>query len=325
MAKAFADMQNGIAKQMPLTDMQGKRLSNVGAPLAPDDAVTLKYLQSNQLPPQPAAIRVGTNTVGSSGGAWFREIPTGIINGTNNLFTLQNLPSPRSSVQLFLNGVAQDPYAPDFFVGGPNGKRISYAVPPKLTDRHFVIYQLGPAVAVRPGAFTFDVYNTGVYDNYQLSQVQVQELHWLMPVSGDTSVNPGPYCFVGTTGAGRISAAGAQWVSCAPTGTETASGTWTYTNVFDLSGYGTAGANIWGNLAGDYQASLYLNGNFILTVGNLSLTVPGYTALTTFTCSSTWFVPGLNTFTAVVLNDSRVAPNDSGVLIQFTSNTATAT
>jgi hypothetical protein len=35
------------------------------------------------------------------------EIPSGLINGSNTIFTLSAAPSPASSLQLFLNGVLQ--------------------------------------------------------------------------------------------------------------------------------------------------------------------------------------------------------------------------
>lgn len=51
MAKALNDLQLHIASQLPVTNHQGLRLTNVSPPIAADDVVTLKYLQSIYVPP----------------------------------------------------------------------------------------------------------------------------------------------------------------------------------------------------------------------------------------------------------------------------------
>ncbi|MDE1766574.1 MAG: hypothetical protein KGI27_09950 [Thaumarchaeota archaeon] len=51
MAKALNDLQVHIASQLPISNYQGQNISNVGPPVAADDVVTLRYLQSVYVPP----------------------------------------------------------------------------------------------------------------------------------------------------------------------------------------------------------------------------------------------------------------------------------
>jgi hypothetical protein len=50
----------------------------------------------------------GKNIVGGSGGGnniEFAEVPAGVIDGVNAVFTLTNSPNPAGSLQLYKNGV----------------------------------------------------------------------------------------------------------------------------------------------------------------------------------------------------------------------------
>jgi len=53
MARAIAEVQNHIATQLPILNYKQRKITNVAPPTEGDDVVTLKYLQSVQLPAQP--------------------------------------------------------------------------------------------------------------------------------------------------------------------------------------------------------------------------------------------------------------------------------
>jgi hypothetical protein len=52
-ARAISEVQNHIATQLPIVDYKQRKITNVAPPTEGDDVVTLKYLQSVQLPAQP--------------------------------------------------------------------------------------------------------------------------------------------------------------------------------------------------------------------------------------------------------------------------------
>lgn len=52
-ARAVGELQNHIATQLPIIDYKQRKITNVAPPTEADDVVTLKYLQSVQLPAQP--------------------------------------------------------------------------------------------------------------------------------------------------------------------------------------------------------------------------------------------------------------------------------
>jgi hypothetical protein len=58
------------------------------------------------------------------------ETPTGLINNSNRIFTLTNIPSPSLSLQLYLNGVFQQ-QTQDYTLSGAS---IAFAVAPQLGD-----------------------------------------------------------------------------------------------------------------------------------------------------------------------------------------------
>lgn len=53
LARAIGELQNHIATQLPIIDYKQRKITNVAPPTEGDDVVTLKYLQSVQLPAQP--------------------------------------------------------------------------------------------------------------------------------------------------------------------------------------------------------------------------------------------------------------------------------
>lgn len=81
------------------------------------------------------------NSAGGSGGTSYitetREIPIGLINGTNTIFTLANIPVG-SSEQVFLNGLLQDTRGIDYSI---SGAVITFLIPPLSGDRILVTYQ----------------------------------------------------------------------------------------------------------------------------------------------------------------------------------------
>lgn len=53
LARVIGELQNHIATQLPIIDYKQRKITNVAPPTEGDDVVTLKYLQSVQLPAQP--------------------------------------------------------------------------------------------------------------------------------------------------------------------------------------------------------------------------------------------------------------------------------
>lgn len=53
LARVVGELQNHIATQLPIVNYKQNQIKNVAPPTEGDDVVTLKYLQSVQLPPQP--------------------------------------------------------------------------------------------------------------------------------------------------------------------------------------------------------------------------------------------------------------------------------
>jgi hypothetical protein len=53
LAHTIRELQNHIATQLPIVDYKQRKITNVAPPTEGDDVVTLKYLQSVQLPAQP--------------------------------------------------------------------------------------------------------------------------------------------------------------------------------------------------------------------------------------------------------------------------------
>lgn len=66
-ANVFATFQQSLHSQFPLTNFQGKRITNVAPPTSADDVVTLKYLQSNQPSQQNKTINPFQANSGSGG------------------------------------------------------------------------------------------------------------------------------------------------------------------------------------------------------------------------------------------------------------------
>lgn len=174
MAKALNDLQTSICNQLPITNYQNKRITNVGPPQAPDDAVTLKYIQSGAQPAQPIPIvNPGTNIGGGGGGSSqtvYTEIPVGTINGTNTLFTVTRQMATSPSPILELNGVVQDPLnSPvDFTI---NGSNVVYAAAPEVGAKHVIWYWAGGTVGfnhARNFALSTDILNWGTSTAYKL-------------------------------------------------------------------------------------------------------------------------------------------------------------
>lgn len=63
--------------------------------------------------------------------------PAGVINGINTVFTLSSIPSPASSLLLFLNGILQTQGVDYTLVGAT----ITYAVAPSIGDVQLAWYR----------------------------------------------------------------------------------------------------------------------------------------------------------------------------------------
>jgi len=76
---------------------------------------------------------------GGGGTALFvvREIPTGVINGTNTVFTLAYTPIVNTE-QIYLNGLLQDTHGIDYSISGAT---ITFLIPPLTGDRVLATYQ----------------------------------------------------------------------------------------------------------------------------------------------------------------------------------------
>ena len=83
--------------------------------------------------------RIISSTGGGGGSITIitREIPVGLINGTNTTFTLANTPVANSE-QVFLNGLLQDIRGIDYSISGAD---ITFLIPPLSGDRILVTYQ----------------------------------------------------------------------------------------------------------------------------------------------------------------------------------------
>lgn len=77
-----------------------------------------------------------TNQANSATGTWFRETPTGTINGINTVFTLTRTPAANSE-QLVYQGQRQHP-TDDYTLSGTT---ITYVVAPFTGTKHFIQYQ----------------------------------------------------------------------------------------------------------------------------------------------------------------------------------------
>ncbi len=94
--------------------------------------------------------------------------PTGIFNGNNSIFTLPNIPSPLSSLQLFYNGLLQTSNI-DYNI---NGNSITITIPPKIdnsiiafysTDNSNIIFQNIPVGNVDGVNNSFVLNNTPIF------------------------------------------------------------------------------------------------------------------------------------------------------------------
>ena len=88
----------------------------------------------------------GRSGSAGSGSDEYAEVPIGTLDGVNTDFTLTYSPTQYPIIWLELNGVFQQPNV-DFTL---SGSTITYTVPPVSTDRHFIIYHIGPGASA-PG------------------------------------------------------------------------------------------------------------------------------------------------------------------------------
>lgn len=76
-----------------------------------------------------------------------REVPAGIINGTNAVFTLSNTPTANTE-QVFLNGILQNVGAGNDYT--ISGNTITFAIPPIVTDVILVNYTIDVTLPTPP-------------------------------------------------------------------------------------------------------------------------------------------------------------------------------
>ena len=77
-------------------------------------------------------------TSGIAGDSWIKEIPSGLINGTNKVFTLSQKPKNAASVSVLLDGINDELYTLDI-----NAKTITMTTAPQLAQDLVVKYILG--------------------------------------------------------------------------------------------------------------------------------------------------------------------------------------
>lgn len=129
-------------------------------------------------------IIAGRSDGGSGVGVPFREIPYGVIDGSNRTFRLSYTPL-YGYVWIQLNGVLQDPFSSAAGTGAEftlAGNIITYQVAPQPDDLHWVWYfRGGPAAAPRtPGRA-----------RYFAGPLSGDHLDWgtsILPITGDLSI-----------------------------------------------------------------------------------------------------------------------------------------
>lgn len=73
----------------------------------------------------------------TASGAWIKEVPAGVINGVNTVFTLQNTPVSGTDM-VFLSGQLQAGGGVDYTL---SGKTITFKIAPNIGEQLFVFYQ----------------------------------------------------------------------------------------------------------------------------------------------------------------------------------------
>lgn len=96
LSQQLQNLQQSIASQLPLTDFNGSRLTNVGPPQQMNDAVTLGYLQQLFIP-QSASIGSGSGATGKitlTEPVEFLVSGSPVVNGNGNLIVSKSVQPP---------------------------------------------------------------------------------------------------------------------------------------------------------------------------------------------------------------------------------------
>ena len=148
------------------------------------------------------------------------------------------------------------------------------------------------------------LYSTGVDNGGALLANGAVDTHYTVTPGG------GPFTIGNPAGVGWVgNTAGSQWISAAAD-TLAGPGPFTYTTVFDLTGYDPLSAAISGEIASDNQGTIWLNG---VQVGTDAF--PGWRQLSAFSITS-GFQAGVNTLKFVVPNFQVVGGNDGPTGLQ---------
>jgi hypothetical protein len=108
----------------PVNRALGQQLSNV------DECLETLFTELRH-------IGSGATAPTGSAGLTVREIPTGVIDGSNLTFTLAHIPIADSE-QVFLNGLLQEARGIDYSISGAS---VTFLMPPLAGDRVLVTYQ----------------------------------------------------------------------------------------------------------------------------------------------------------------------------------------
>ena len=100
-----------------------------------------------------------------------------------------------------------------------------------------------------------------------------------------------------------------------------ASGTYTWTLSFDLTGYDASTASFGGRWASDNNSSVYLNGTLLASTPNTEASFAGWTDMGTV---SSGFVSGVNTLQFIVTNVAKPPLNPTGLRVEFSGSTVSA-
>ncbi len=265
-----------------------------------------------------AAIQLSTAAPAQTSLPIIREIPSGTMNGSNTVFTTTKAPSPPWAFWLFLNGVMQNPFGTGSPVSGGDytlsGNTITYAVAPKSTDNHFVIYFMGMTAGAPSSVPIPTVIGTG-YVSGSFGAPGSIDSNWVLQTSADATY-PGPDLFIAANRPSNWVAnlSDAQWLSPEnnPASVDNTVGTYTYRLSFSLSGFDPTSIVITGKFAADNSAAIKVNGTTVVpNTGALNV-------LTDFTLN-TGFTSGTNTIDFVVTNVASPSPDPTGLLVEIIS------
>jgi hypothetical protein len=117
----------------------------VGTTFIPTLPMTFTPIAGEFLTGYNATTGLFSAATGSGGGGGVfadDETPSGLVNSSNTVFTLANTPSPGASLQLFENGLLQNPSGNDYSL---SGNTITFTIAPSTGSALLAWYRFGSA------------------------------------------------------------------------------------------------------------------------------------------------------------------------------------